>query len=75
MKQTIKKELLSNPTNPHYFIFKNYVNFLTKDAELVDFLPFKDAGEAKKYAKKIGCFSEFANGFSCSKIMHKISVK
>jgi hypothetical protein len=73
--KSIKKEFLANAKNPHYFIFKNFISFLTKDAEVIDFLPFKDAGEAKKYAKKIGCFSEFANGFSYDKVSHKISLK
>jgi len=53
MKQ-INKELLSNPKNPHYFIFSNYCSIITKESKIVDFLPFKDSGFASKYAKKLG---------------------
>lgn len=74
MKKSIKKEFIANPKTPYYFIFKNNISFLTKDAELIEILSFKDASEAKKYAKKIGCFYEFVNGFSCSKIMDKINI-
>jgi len=56
----IEKSLLSNRNNPHYFICKNNINVITKDCTIVDFLPFKDALEAKKYSKKIGCFAVFA---------------
>jgi hypothetical protein len=73
--KTITKNQIASRTNPHYFIFKNSISFLTKDAEIIDVLPFKDASEAKKYAKKIGCFYEFINGFSCDKVMNKIIIK
>ena len=71
----INKNQVSNILKPYYFIFKNEISFLTKDAELIDILHFKDAFEAKRYCKKFGYFYEYINGLSCSKIMDKIIIK
>lgn len=68
MKQ-ISKELLSNPKNPHYFIFSNYCSIITKDSKIVDFLPFKDSKEANKYAKKLNLFASFATHLEFQKII------
>jgi len=63
---TIKKEILGNIKNPHYFIFKGPFNFINKDSIFIDLLPFEDAGKANKYAKKNGYFAQFANQLSYS---------
>lgn len=68
MKQ-ISKELLSNPKNPHYFIFSNYCSIITKDSKIVDFLPFKDSKEASRYAKKLNLFASFATHLEFQKII------
>jgi len=67
MKQ-ITKDLLSNPKNPHYFIFDNYCGIITKDAKIVDILEFKDSKDANKYAKKLNLFATFATHFEFEKI-------
>lgn len=55
---------LSNPINPHYFIFKsNGLNIITKDSIIIDLKPFESAKFANKYAKSIGAFSVFASHF------------
>lgn len=70
----IDKTLLANINDPHYFIFKNYVPWITVDADEIEFLPFKDAGEAKKYAKSVGKHFEFATKSSYS-IIEKNNLK
>ncbi len=71
----ITKDKISSITKPYYFIFKSRIGFLNNDAELIDIIHFKDAFEAKAYSKKLGCFYEYINGFSCSKIINKIIIK
>lgn len=65
----ITKELLSNPKNPHYFIFSNFCSVITKETKIIDFLPFKDSKEANKYAKKLNLFASFATHLEYQKIV------
>ena len=37
---TIKKEILGNIKNPHYFIFKGPFNFINEESIFIDLLPF-----------------------------------
>lgn len=69
--------LLSNPNNPHYFICEGEINIITRDTNLIDFLPFKDAKEAGKYAKSLGkgAFAVFATHFEWEKMVGYWGIK
>jgi hypothetical protein len=67
------KSLLSNRTNPHYFIVRGGFNTITEDSTILDFRPFTSHKDAKKYASKLGCFAVFASHFEYDNILKYLS--
>lgn len=66
----LDNSLLSNPSNPHYFIVKGGFNTITEDSIIVDFKPFPSAKLANKWAKGVGCFAVFASHMAYQSILN-----
>jgi hypothetical protein len=62
----VEDKIISSLSDPHYLICKGDSNLITKTTVLVTIKPFKDEGEANRYAKTLGKdhFAAFLNGIN-----------